>query len=318
MKLFHYNPESDLPAHAQIKEQVKVALALGKLQPGDVLPSIRSVEKELGIGRMLVRKAYQQLEHAGIVETTHGKGTVVADVAGSNGHLAQKADRLVDRFVEELNREGLEPLSFSRLFRQRLLAHDALKPRFYFIDASESLGHELAEQIQARLDIQISSWSMQKLEARKEELGQATLLCSYYYLENVKRILGHQTLPIYPVALDYAPDFLDQLQHLPMHSRVLLLFHERSLQEEGTQVAIATLMDRLEERCFRFKVKAVERVQQLERLTRSPFRVILVSNITWDSHKELFSRFPHRFWRLAVRMNNESLNQLRESLGLIV
>ena len=61
MHLFHYNAAARIPAHVQLEEQVKVALALGKLRPGDLLPSIRNVEDELGVGRMLVRKAYQQL-----------------------------------------------------------------------------------------------------------------------------------------------------------------------------------------------------------------------------------------------------------------
>ena len=45
--LFHYNAASKIPVHVQIEEQVKVALALGKLRPGDMLPSIRNVEDTL-------------------------------------------------------------------------------------------------------------------------------------------------------------------------------------------------------------------------------------------------------------------------------
>src|SRR2546427_9234294 len=68
---------SPLPTYAQIQEQIKLALLLGRLRPGDTLPSIRDVEKQLGISRNLVRKAYLELQSSGILNLRHGKGVLV-------------------------------------------------------------------------------------------------------------------------------------------------------------------------------------------------------------------------------------------------
>src|SRR5580698_9044387 len=57
---------SPLPPHAQIQEKIKLALLLGRLRPGDTLPSIREVEKETGISRNVVRKAYLELQTLGV------------------------------------------------------------------------------------------------------------------------------------------------------------------------------------------------------------------------------------------------------------
>jgi DNA-binding transcriptional regulator YhcF (GntR family) len=54
---FIYQENSPISANVQIKEQIKIALLLGNLRPGEMLPSIRDLEKELGINRNVIRKA---------------------------------------------------------------------------------------------------------------------------------------------------------------------------------------------------------------------------------------------------------------------
>lgn len=318
MKLFHYDEQSEIPSHVQIKEQVKVALALGKLQPGDPLPSIRSVEEELGIGRMLVRKAYRQLEQAGLVKITHGKGTIVANFVQSTNHRAQKADQLAQRFLSELKEANLEPVSFARLFHQRLLAEDNRLPHIHFVDSSASMAEELAQQVKSRLGLQVLPWSIDSLNSRKDKIEKDDVfLVNFYYLEDVRKLLPDSVRRVYPVALDYAPDFIDQLQNQPIRSRILMLFHQSTLHEEATQLAIQALTERFEERSFKFDVKAVEKAGKPETLMQSDYKVILVSNRAWDSYGDLFGRYPHRFWRLAVRVNRNSLDALREELGVV-
>src|SRR5687768_8494051 len=69
---FVFDKHTPVPAHAQIQEQIKLALLLGRLRPGDTLPSIRDVEKQVGISRNLVWKAYLELQASGILNLRHG------------------------------------------------------------------------------------------------------------------------------------------------------------------------------------------------------------------------------------------------------
>ena len=116
-----------------------MALALGKLRPGDVLPSIRQVEDEIGVGRMLVRKAYQRLQDAGLLRIVHGRGAVVIGHASDTGRVMGKAEALIGRLLPELRREGLDPVTFSRILHHRLLEEDARAPRLLCVDSSEVL-----------------------------------------------------------------------------------------------------------------------------------------------------------------------------------
>ena len=72
------NNSSMVPIYEQIIDQIKSAIIRGELQPDTVLPSVRSLSKELKISALTVKKAYDYLEQEGFTVTVHGKGTYVA------------------------------------------------------------------------------------------------------------------------------------------------------------------------------------------------------------------------------------------------
>ena len=75
---FHVRPASGLPIYRQLMEQIERQSAAGLLGPGDALPSVRELSRDLGINPATVVKAYAELERTGLVETRHGLGTFVA------------------------------------------------------------------------------------------------------------------------------------------------------------------------------------------------------------------------------------------------
>jgi Predicted transcriptional regulators len=74
---WHVNPHSGVPLYVQIEEQIKTAIASGVLQPGDRLPAVRELALELTINPNTVARAYRELERAGLIDTTPGRGTFV-------------------------------------------------------------------------------------------------------------------------------------------------------------------------------------------------------------------------------------------------
>jgi len=319
MPLFHYNPASRVPGHVQIEEQVKVALALGKLLPGDVLPSIRNVEDELGVGRMLVRKAYQRLQDAGVLRVIHGRGAVVTGKARSNGRLMEKAEALIQRLAGELRREGLDPVTFARILHQRLLEEDACAPRLLCVDSSEVLARELGGQIQQALGVHVKTVGVDRLRRIRATVTPDTqVLVDYYYLPDVRKILKGRTSGVHPVSWDYEPAFIERLRNLPLSSSILLLFFESSLKEQGTLLMIDVLLDRVKDRDFKVDVKAIEKVGSLARLTHSRYRVVVVSNRVWDAHAAVLERHPQTFSRQSLRLNRQSLDAVRDRLGFVL
>ena len=72
------NNLSMVPIYEQIMEQIKSAILCGELTEGAVLPSVRTLSRELKISALTVKKAYDNLEQEGFTITVHGKGTFVA------------------------------------------------------------------------------------------------------------------------------------------------------------------------------------------------------------------------------------------------
>lgn len=77
MKLI-VNGSSMVPIYEQVMEQIKALILNGSLKENDVLPSVRTLAKELKISALTVKKAYDYLEQEGFTVTVHGKGTYVA------------------------------------------------------------------------------------------------------------------------------------------------------------------------------------------------------------------------------------------------
>jgi len=75
----HINPSDELPIYRQIMRQITDAIAGGRFQPGTQLPSHRELAERLVIAPLTVKKAYDELERQGLIETQRGKGTFVSD-----------------------------------------------------------------------------------------------------------------------------------------------------------------------------------------------------------------------------------------------
>jgi GntR family transcriptional regulator len=69
---------SDQPIYQQIVKQIKNLIIKGELSENEMLPSIRTLAKELQISVITTKRAYQELENEGYIVTVQGKGTFVA------------------------------------------------------------------------------------------------------------------------------------------------------------------------------------------------------------------------------------------------
>jgi GntR family transcriptional regulator len=87
---FHLDGRSPVATYKQLVQQVRQALRVGLLEPGDQLPRVREVAESQAINPNTVLKAYRELEYEGLVEGRPGLGTfVVRSLAGPS--LASQA-----------------------------------------------------------------------------------------------------------------------------------------------------------------------------------------------------------------------------------
>ena len=107
-----------IPIYEQIVDQIKTLIRIGKLEENDMLPSVRSLSKELKISALTVKKAYDYLENEGFVVTVHGKGTYVA---ASNSEIQEEEKRKeveldIEMAVKKARRYGISDEDIKSIF----------------------------------------------------------------------------------------------------------------------------------------------------------------------------------------------------------
>jgi GntR family transcriptional regulator len=75
---FHLEARSGVPTYLQLVQQVRQAVQLGILRPGDQLPTVKEVVGSLAINPNTVLRAYRELDVEGLVEARRGVGTFIA------------------------------------------------------------------------------------------------------------------------------------------------------------------------------------------------------------------------------------------------
>lgn len=112
------NNSSMIPIYEQIIDQIKTLIINGELKENDVLPSVRSLSKELKISALTVKKAYDNLESEGFTITVHGKGTYVSSLNQELKKEEQKKEIEADleMAISKGRRCGLTNDEISELF----------------------------------------------------------------------------------------------------------------------------------------------------------------------------------------------------------
>ena len=99
------NNSSMVPIYEQIIEQIKAMIINGIIKENDILPSVRSLSKELKISALTVKNAYDYLEEEGFTVTVHGKGTYVG--AANQEMLKEEQRKEVESDLEKAIQKGL-------------------------------------------------------------------------------------------------------------------------------------------------------------------------------------------------------------------
>lgn len=115
---FRLNTHSGVPPYLQIVQQVKQALQVGILQPGDQLPTVKEVVAHVAINPNTVFKAYRELESLGLVEGRTGSGTFVKQrPAGPSPEVHNALAGELEGWVAKARHEGLDDDSIEALLR---------------------------------------------------------------------------------------------------------------------------------------------------------------------------------------------------------
>ena len=124
MRIVIANSSED-PIYQQIGSQIKNQILSGDLAEGEPLPSIRTLARELHISVITTKRAYEELEREGFIDTVSGKGSFVA--AQNPEFLREKRMKLVeDKLTQAVEEAKMLGIGSGELIRMlKLLSEEA-------------------------------------------------------------------------------------------------------------------------------------------------------------------------------------------------
>ena len=122
MRIIIANSSPD-PIYEQIKKQIKNQIINGVLEEGQTLPSIRKLAKELQISVITTKRAYEDLEREGFIDTVTGKGSFVA--AQNKEFLREKRMKIVeDKLGEAISEAKMLGIGIDELKEMLVLIYE--------------------------------------------------------------------------------------------------------------------------------------------------------------------------------------------------
>src|SRR4051794_35453544 len=124
--MFPIDASDPTPLYAQLERAIRVAIATGRLRPGDKLPTVRQLAVDLRINANTVAKVYAELERAGVLGTRRGVGTFVralGDRGAAPADRARQLARLADRFLDDAATLGVsadEAIAFLKTYQREI------------------------------------------------------------------------------------------------------------------------------------------------------------------------------------------------------
>ena len=149
MALFEIDESSGLPVWVQLRNRFVYLIKTGYYQPGDQLPSVRTLAAEAAINYNTVSKVYQSLEEDGYIVSKRRLGAFVADVSDKPGVSAEVTAEIVTaEYLKRCQELGMSLEDIDAQFTAALVAAKAKREKD---GTSEGAAHDPQEARRGRL-----------------------------------------------------------------------------------------------------------------------------------------------------------------------
>lgn len=117
--MFLINPKSKQPLYEQLVEQLRRQLALGGIESGAAMPSVRQLAMELGVNPNTIQKAYRQMEAEGMILSIPGKGSFVNEnLTELMKHQREQQKSEVRRAIRACRELGLSQAEIAQIVEE--------------------------------------------------------------------------------------------------------------------------------------------------------------------------------------------------------
>jgi GntR family transcriptional regulator len=221
---FYIDKHNSIPVASQIQEQIKLAVMMEVFRNGDTLPSIRDIEKQTGINRSHIHKAYLALRKSGLLVLTRGKGTVVAAASGSSRTVDAGCRELSKKIVSRVRQMGLSPTAFARYLSRHAQESERNAPFIVYADTHEEIAEKTAEEISQLWHVPVIGVALRNLKTVVGgSAARRKILVDHLVCDSVRSMLPSNTTDVIPIEVLSSEQTVKIFEKIKSNSTVLVM-----------------------------------------------------------------------------------------------
>ena len=172
--VFEVNPQLDIPIYQQLVDKIRAAVKKGDLTPGQQLPTVQEMSQSLSIARGTIKRAYDELEHQGVLEKIQGRGTFIRYQPEASGSRKERAMAAIDGLLDELEEMGFSSAEINIFLtlkqRERTEKQSVLKVAA--VECNPENLSQLSEQLRSVRGMELHSYLLDTIEAYPYNLDE--------------------------------------------------------------------------------------------------------------------------------------------------
>jgi len=224
--IYQINPELDVPIYQQLVDTIRAAVKKGILVPNQQLPTVSELSAKLGIARGTIKRAYDELEHSGIVDKAQGRGTFVCYQRANSGSRKEQAMAAIDTLLENLEDLGFSAAEINIFLNLKLRerAEQESQVKVAVLECNPENLAQMSEQLHTIPRIDLYSYLTENVEQYPYKLGEDIdlIVTTAAHAEFLERVLPDRKR-IARVAICLTPHCLSEIIKLRKGKRVGIL-----------------------------------------------------------------------------------------------
>lgn len=231
---YKINPELDIPIYRQLVDVIRAAIKKGELSAGQRLPTVQEMTAKLSVARGTVKRAYDELEIAGLIEKVQGRGTFVRYQPQNSGSRKEQAMAAIDGMLTSLEEMGFSAAEINIFLNLKLRerSKEESHVKVAVIECNPETLSQMSEQLRHISCVDLYSYMLENIKQYPYTVGEDfdLIVSTSTHAELLEEILPEKK-KIARVALRPSPIFLSHIIKLRHNENMGIIGYSRRFGE---------------------------------------------------------------------------------------
>jgi len=221
------NKQSGVPLYIQVKKQIMDLIRTSSLKVGFKMPTERELSQNLKVSRNTIGMAYNELEQEGVLKSYQGRGTFVAEEAGSwkAQNIKDKILKFVDLGFEEALETGMDSDEFLEIVAQRVKEKKELMSKLVavYVECNSEQSKFFSDQLSKSTNMNVFSLTIDDLKnmnkVTKELIGKAqVIIATFNHVNEVVELIRDYDKEVLGVAITAEMETIVKIARYPQET----------------------------------------------------------------------------------------------------